>query len=88
MSHIRYHGVLLWNGVAGDWLSVGMWFGTCCAPGARMRARGLVYQLFVARTTWSGKPDVCCVKGELVEHGVQCHEIRDGINVQVGFTLG
>ena len=81
MSHIRYRGVLLWNGVAGHWLSVGTWFGTCCAPGARMRARGLVYQLFVAQTTWFGLPDVCSAKGEWVEHGVECHEIRDGANV-------
>ena len=62
MSHIRYHGVLLWNGVAGDWLSVGTWFGICCAPGAKMQARGLVYPLFVARTTWFGVSTVCSVK--------------------------
>ena len=49
MSQIRYHVVLLWDGVAGDWLSVGTWFGTCCAPGARTRARGLVYQLFAVQ---------------------------------------
>ena len=33
----RYHVVFLWNGVVGDWLSVGTWFGACCAPGARMQ---------------------------------------------------
>ena len=55
---------LLWNGVVGDCLSVDTWFGTCCAPGLRMRARDLVYPLFVARTTWFGMPDVCSVKGE------------------------
>ena len=81
MNHIRYHGVLLWNGVAGNWLSVGTWFGTHCVHGARVRARGLVYPLFVARTTWFDMPNVCSAKGEWVEHGVKCHEIRDGINV-------
>ena len=84
---IKYHCVLLWNGVAGDWLSVGMWFGTCCAPGARMRAHGLVHPLFVAQTKWFGKPDVCSAKGEWVEPGVECNEIRDGINVQVCFKI-
>ena len=87
MSHIRYHVVLLWNGVVGDWLSVGTWFGTCCVPGARMWARGLVYPLFVAQTTWFGIPDVCSIKGEWVEHGAECHEILDGINVRVGFNV-
>ena len=81
MSQIRYHVVLLWDGVVGDWLSVGTWFGTCCAPGARMQTRGLVYQLFVAQTAWFGMPDVCSAKGEWVEHGVECHEIRDDTNV-------
>ena len=81
MSHVRYYGILLWNGVAGDWLSVGMWFGTCYAPGARIRVRGLVYPLFVAQTTCFGMLDVCSTKGEWVEHGVECHEICDGINV-------
>ena len=81
MSPIRYHGVLLWNGVVGDWSSVGTWFGTCCSPDARMWAYGLVYPLFVARTTWFGMPDVCSAKGELLEYGVECHEIHDGINI-------
>ena len=58
MSHITYHVVLLWNCAVGDWLSVDTWLGTCCAPGARMRAHGLVYPLFVAETTWFGLPDV------------------------------
>ena len=48
----------LWNGVAGDCLSVG----TCCAPGTTMQARGLVNSLFVAQTTCYGIPGVCCVK--------------------------
>ena len=81
MSQIRYHVVLLWDGVVGDWLSVGTWFGTCCVPGARMWARGLVYPLFVARTTWFGLPDVCSAKGKWAGHGVECHEICDGINL-------
>ena len=81
MSHITYHVVLLCNGAVGDWLSVDMWLGTCCAPGARMRAHGLAYPLFVARTTWFGLPDVCSTKGEWAGHGVECHEICDGINV-------
>ena len=82
MSHIRYHGVLLWNGIAGDCLSLGKWVGKCCAPGARMRARGLVYPLFVAQTTQFGMPHICSAKGEWVEHGVKCHEIRrDCINL-------
>ena len=51
LSHIRYHGALLWNDIIVDWSSVHMWFGICSAPGARMRARGLVYPLFVAQTT-------------------------------------
>ena len=48
----------------GDWLSMGMWFSTCCAPGARMWARGLVYPLFVARSTLFGMHDVFSAKGE------------------------
>ena len=33
LSHIRYHGFLLWNEIAVDWLSVAMWFGTCSCLG-------------------------------------------------------
>ena len=58
LSHIRYRGVLLWNDVIVDCLSVDKWFGTCSAPGARMRAHGLVYPLFVALTTWFDMPDI------------------------------
>ena len=43
--------------------------------------RGLVYPLFVARTTWFSLPDVCSTKGEWEGHGVEYHEIRDGINL-------
>ena len=73
MSHIKYHGVLLRNDVAGDWLSVGTWFGTCYAPGVRMWVHGLVYPLFVAQTTWFGIPDVGSAKREWVGHDVKCH---------------
>ena len=44
-------------------------------------APGLVCPLFVARTTWFGLPDVCSTKGEWEGHGVECDEIRDGINL-------
>ena len=60
---------------------MGMCLGTCCTPGTRMWACGLVYPLFVAQTIWFGMPDVCSVKGEWVEHGVECHEICDSINI-------
>ena len=60
---------------------MGTWFGICCAPGAKMQARGLVYPLFVARTTWFGVSAVCSVKGEWVEHAVECDEICNNINV-------
>ena len=70
MRHFKYHGVLLWNGVAGDWLSlVGYtWFGTRCAPGTIMQVCGLDYPLFVARATWFAMPDVCSAKGKWMEH--------------------
>ena len=61
---MRYHGVLLWNGVADNWLDVDTWSETCCAPGTRRQALGLVYPLLVFRTTWFGMPDVFSVKGE------------------------
>ena len=64
MSHIRHQVALLLNGVVGDWLSAGTWFGTCCAPGTRMWARGFVYALFVARTTWFSLPDLCSTNGQ------------------------
>ena len=60
---------------------MGTWFGTCCVPGARMQARGLVYPPFVARTTWFGMPAVCSTKGEWVKQAVERHKIRDGNNV-------
>ena len=87
LSRKRYHGVLLWNDAELDWLSVCTWFGTRIGRGARMRARGLVYPLFVAQTTWFGMLDVCSAKGEWVEHGVRGHEVRDSKNVQVRYGL-
>ena len=71
LSHIRYHGVILWNGVTVYWSSVGTRFGTCSAPGARMWARGLVYPMLVAQTTWFGmlkiwqnfEMEVCLLRG-------------------------
>ena len=62
LSHIRYYDFLLWNEVTVDWLSVGKWFGTFSALGARMQARELVHPLFVAQTNWFGIPDVYNVK--------------------------
>ena len=88
LSHIRCHGVLLWNDVTVDWSSLCTWFGICNAPGTRMWARGLLYPLFVAQTTWFGVPKVCSTKGEWVEHGIESHEVCGSNNVQVGFRLG
>ena len=59
LSHIRYHGVLLWNEIAVDWLSVAMWFGTFSSLGRRMRTCGLVRPLFVAKTMRFGIPYFC-----------------------------
>ena len=50
MSHIRYHGVLLWNDVAIDGLIVGTKFGTFSAPDARIRTLALLYPPLVAQT--------------------------------------
>ena len=60
---------------------MGTWFGICCAPGAKMWTRGLVYPLFVGQTTWFGMPTVCSVNEKWVEHGAECHKIRDDINL-------
>ena len=58
MSHLRYHGILLWNGATVDWSSVGTWFGTCSNLDGRIWARGLVYSSpLIAQTTWLGMPD-------------------------------
>ena len=88
LSHIRYHDILLQNDVTVDWLSVHTLFGTCCAPGVRMGACGLVYLLFVAQSMWCSMPEVCSAKGEWVEHGIESHKVQDGDNIYVGFRLG
>ena len=67
--------------MAVDWFSVVMWFGTLSSLSVRMCARGLVRLLFVAQTTWFGIPDFCNAKGELVGHGAEDHEVRDGNGV-------
>ena len=54
LRHIRYHGVLLWNGVTFHWSCVGSLSGTCSAPGSRMRTHDLVKSLLIAQTTWFG----------------------------------
>ena len=33
-------------------------------------------------------PAACGAKGELVEYGIEDHEVRQGNNVYVGFSLG
>ena len=82
-----YHDFLLWNDVTEYLLSVGRWFSIFSVPGARLWARDLVYPLFVAQITWFGMPDVCSVKGEWVEHGIEDCEVHDGSKVLEGFRL-
>ena len=62
LRHIRYHGVLLQNEIAVDWLSMAMWFGTFSSLGARMRARGLERSLFVVKTSWFRIPEIVTPK--------------------------
>ena len=81
LRHIRYFGVLLWNEIAVDWLSVAMWFGICSCYGARMWRHSLVRPLFVVKTMWFGIPDFCNVEEEWVGHSVKDHEVRDGNDV-------
>ena len=81
LRHIRYFGVLLWNEIAVDWLSVAMWFGICSCYGARMWRHGLVRPLFVVKTMWFGIPNFCNVEEEWVGHSVKDHEVRDGNDV-------
>ena len=52
-----------------------MWFGACSCLSAGRRTRGLVRQLFLAKTTWFSIPDVCNVEEEWVGHGVNDHEV-------------
>ena len=87
LSHISYHGVLLWNETGIDWLSLAIWFGTFSCLGTRMRTLGLVCPLFVAKARWFGIPDFCNVEEKWVRNGVEDHEVRDGNGVQVGFRL-
>lgn len=49
---------------------------------------GLEHPLFVAQTMWFGMPAACGAKGELVEYGIEDYEVRQGNNVNVGFSLG
>ena len=81
LSHIRYHGVLLWNEIAVDWSSLAMWFGACSSLSVGMRTRGLVRPLFVAKTTWFCMPDFCNVEEDWVGHGVKDHEVCNGSDV-------
>ena len=81
LSHIRFHGVLLWNEIAVDWLSVAMWFGECSSLSVGMRTRGLVRPLFVAKTTWFCMPDFCNVEEDWVGHGVKDHKVCNGSDV-------
>ena len=78
LSHIRYHGVLLWNENAVDCLSVTMGFGACNCLGAGMWTLGLVRPLFVAKATWFGVPDFCNVEEEWVGHSAKDHQVRNG----------
>ena len=81
LSHIRYRGVLLWNEIRVDWLSVAMWFGACSCLSAGMPTRALVRPLFVAKTTWFGIPDFCNAEEEWEGHGVKYHEVCNGNDV-------
>ena len=81
LSHIRCHGVIFWNEIAVDWLSVAMWFGPYSCLGASMQTSGLVSPLFVVKTMWFGIPDFCHAEEEWVGHGVEDHEVGDGNDV-------
>ena len=81
LSHVRYYGVLLWNEIAVYRLSVAMWFGTCSCLGMGIRTCGLVRPLFLAKTTWFGKPDFCNTEEEWARNGVEDHEASDDNDV-------
>ena len=81
LSHIRYHGVLLWNEIAVDWLSVAMWFGACSCLSTGMQTRDLVCPLFVAKAAWFGRPNFGNTEDEWVGHGVNDHEVCNGSDV-------
>ena len=81
LSYIRYHGVLLWNEIAVDWLSVAMWFGACSCLSVGMRTRGLIHPLFEAKTTWFGIPNFCNAEEKWVGHGVKDHEVHNNNDI-------
>ena len=87
MRHKRYHGVLLWNDVTVDSLSVGTSFGTFSAPGTRLWKRDLIYPLFVAQAMWFGMLNVCSKKAQCMERGIEDYEICNSNKVKMGFRL-
>ena len=62
-----------------------MWFGTFSSLGARMWTRGLVDPLFVGQTTWI--PNFCIKKEKLLGHDVEDHDVCDGNDVEVCYSL-
>ena len=62
-----------------------MWFGTFSSLSARMWTRGLVHPLFVGQTTWI--PNFCNKKEKLLGHGVEDHDVCDGNDVEVCYSL-
>ena len=59
-----------------------MWFGTWSCLCARLKTRGLVRPLFVAKTMLFGIADVCnAEEEEWVGHGAEDHEVRDNDDV-------
>ena len=50
------------NDIAVDWLSLGTWFSTFSAPGARILARGSVYLLLPEQINWFDMANVFCAK--------------------------
>ena len=62
-----------------------MWFGTFSSLGARMWTHGLVHPLFVGQTTWIS--NFCDKKEKLLGHGVEDHDVCDGNDVEVCYSL-
>ena len=79
LSHIRYHGVLLWNEIAVDLFSVAMWFGTCSCLAVEMPTRSLLRPLFVAKTTWFGIPAIKCVMAMPYRWDLGCYKSPCGV---------
>ena len=46
-----------------------------------IRTYGLVRPLFLAKTTWFGKPDFCNTEEEWARNGVEDHEASDDNDV-------